>query len=856
MALRGATRVAHFLSLKTSHHFYLITNSIHTETNSLNPQNPKTESKPDTQFHNTHNLSIDRNDIINKLITIFTKKLQNTEELRAYGDRLTTDIVETVLKSFKNWKFAYDFFLWATEQDRYKHNCYTYNTMASILSVSKQNEVLKNLVIDMVKSKCSMSAGALGFLIRCLGNQGLVDEALYIFDEAQTMGLTVVNSYSYICLLEVLAKSNKVELVEMKLEEMRNLGLAWDKFTLTPVLQAYCNCRRFEEALSVFNQMRDNGWVDEHVLAICFVSFRRWGEIDKAFELIEKMEMLNISLNEKTMCLLVHGFANESRIDKAVQLFDKMRKLGFGLDQKLYSVLIDGLCKRKELNKALDLYGEMKNTGILADVVTVKNLISAFCVEGDFVTATKLFEESGEEFGLEAGVLLFNALLEGLVNRGLVKKAYSLIQVMMGVECDDEADADNMFKVTKKVVPSTDSFRIVIDCLCRNQKLDLALRLFVDVGRLGYQGNLLIYNNLISELCNLDRLEEGIDLLKEMKESGLKPTHFMHNCIFGCLCRREDVSAALVLLREMRSCGHQPWIKHSSMLVKKLCKNGKSFEACNFLNGMVQEGFLPDIIAYSAAIDGLFKLREVDKAMELFQDISARGYQLDLVAYNIIIRGLCKFGKVSEAEEFMNNMLRKGLLPSVVTYNIMIDGLCKINEIGQALIFLKRMIDGTIEPTIVTYTTLIDGLCSAGKHDEALVLWEEMDKKGCIPNRIAYMALISGLCKCNKADVGLVYFHEMEEKKMKPDIFVYVSLINGFASNGELLSAFEILKEMVQKETFPGKSDKNYPILIEAVRKLSEDASTSSEIKNLITKGFVADICTISGSGNTIDESP
>ncbi|XP_026404406.1 putative pentatricopeptide repeat-containing protein At5g08310, mitochondrial [Papaver somniferum] len=837
MALRGATRVTHFLSLKTSHHFYLITNSIHTENNSLNPQNPKTESKPDTQFPNTHNLSVNRNEIINKLITVFTKKFQNSEELRAYGDRLTTDIVETVLKSFKNWKFAYDFFLWAKAQDRYKHNCYTYNTMASILSVSRQNGVLKTLVFDMINSKCSMSPGALGFLIRCLGNQGLVDEALYIFDEAQKVGLTVGNSYSYNCLLEVLAKSNKVELVEMKLEEMRNLGLGSDKFTLTPVLLAYCNSRRFEEALSVFNQMRDNGWVDEHVLTILVVSVSKWGEIDKAFELIEKMEMLNIRLNEKTVCLLVHGFVKQSRIDKAVQLFDKMRKSGCILDLKLYSVLIDGLCKKKELNKALDLYVEMKSTGILADVVIVKNLISAYCVEGDFVTSAKLVEESVQEFELDAGVLLFNALLEGLANRGMVNKAYSLIQFMMGVECEGEADADSMFKITKKVVPSADSFRIVIDCLCRNQKLDLALRLFADMGHLGYQGNLLIYNNLISELCNLDRLEEGIDLLKKMKESGLKPTHFTHNCIFGCLCRREDVSAALVLVREMRAFSHQPWIKHSSMLVKKLCKNGKSVEACNFLNGMVQEGFLPDIVAYSAAIDGLFKLREVDKAMELFQDISSRGYQPDLVAYNIILSGLCKFGKVLEAEEFLNNMLMKGLLPSVVTYNIMIDGFCKINEIGQALIFLKRMIDGTIEPTIVTYTTLIDGLCSTGKHDEALVLWEEMEKKGCIPNRIAYMALISGLCKCNKADIGLDYFHEMEEKEMKPDVFVYVSLINGFASNGEFLSVFEILKEMLQKETFPGKSDKYYPILIEAVQKLSEDASTSSEIKNLIIKG-------------------
>ena len=777
-------------------------------------------------------------DLTNAFISIFTKKpfSPHNPELNNLAPRLTTQVVETVLNSFKSWKVAHLFFTWASSQSGYKHNCYTYNTMASILSRVRQIAPLKAMATDVVNLRCSMSPGALGYLVRCLGSVGLVDEANDLFDQARTMGLCVPNDYSYTCLLEAIAKSSLIDLIEMRLKEMHNHGWKFNKYTLTPVLQVYCNAGKFEKALSVFNDMNERGWVDAHVFSIVVLSFSKMGEVDKAFELIGRMEDHNMTLNQKTFCVLIHGFVRESRVDKALLLFDKMKQSGFSPDVSLYDVLIGGLCKIKEVEKALRLYSEMKQLGIQADVGILTKLMTSFSEESEMI---RVLEERQEDTDEEAMILLYNSVLKGLVNNNSIDKACLLLRAMMADQSDVDVAEHKLLSIKKAIHPNTISFSIVIDGLLKTGKLDLALSLFQHMKHIGCKPNIMLYNNLIDGFCNSNRLEEIYELFREMKVSGFEPSRFTYNSVFGCLCRREDVVAALDLVKEMRVHAYEPWIKHSTLLVKGLCKHGRAVEACKFLASMVQEGFLPDIIAYSAAIDGLIKIQELDRALELFRDICSRGYRPDVVAYNILISGLCKAKRVSEAEDILHKMVVKGLVPSVVTYNLLVDGWCKNGDVDQAMLFLSRMFVEDRNPNVITYTTLIDGLCNDGRPDDALVLWNEMGKKGCAPNKVSFMALIHGLCKCGRPDTALVYLHEMQEKEMEPDTFVYVALISSFLSNLNLPLAFEILKEMAEKGNFPDPLDKNFVIVRDAVLKLSEDAKTSSGVKNLIAEGRI-----------------
>lgn len=786
--------------------------------------------------------SLDESHISNNFISLFSQQnfFFDDPKLKSLAPRLNTQIVETVLNSLRSWKAAHIFFSWASKQHGYRHNCYTFNAIAAILSHARQNAPLRAIAMDVLNFRCWMTPGALGVFLRCLGSVGLVEEANFLFDQVRVMGLCVPNSYTYNCLLEILSKANAVDSIENRLWEMKDFGWEVDKYTLTPVLKAYCNSGKFDKALNVYNDMHERGWVDGYVFSILALAFSKWGEVDRAMEFIDRMGDQNAGLNEKTFYALIHGFVKESREDMALKLLEKMQKLGFTPDISIYDVLIGGLCKKGAFEKAMALFWRMKLLGITPDIEILAKLITS---SSEQRVVIMLLGEIPKDINDEGRILLFNCVLACLVNAGSVDSTCHLLRVTMGNEShSDDIHICEIDQTFKNVVPNTASFSIVIGGLLKMGKLDVALSLFEDMIQLGCERNHLLYNNLIDALCKSDKLEESYKLLRDMKQSGLQPTHFTHNSIFGCLCRRVDTVGAIELLRAMRGYGHEPWIKHSTLLVKQLCKYGRVTEACNFLSDMVCEGFLPDIVAYSTAMDGLVKIHEVDHAFQMFQDICSRGYRPDVVAYNVLINGYCKAGRVGEAHDFLNKMIIAGLIPTVVTYNLLIDGWCKSGDIDHAILCLSRMNGENREPTIISYTTLIDGCCNSGRPNDAEIFWNEMEQKGFSPNNIAYMAIVHGLCKCGRPDTALVYYRRMEEKEMKPDSYVYVALVDAFISKQNFPMALCILKETIEKGKIPDPTDKNYVTIRNAIFKLSEDEETGSEIKSLIEKGIIPTI--------------
>ncbi|KAK4373462.1 hypothetical protein RND71_008846 [Anisodus tanguticus] len=793
-------------------------------------------------------ISLNNSRIIDKLIHIFTKPLNTSknQELDELGSKITPLIVEIVLRKLKSWRIAHLFFNWASNQNGYSHNCHTFNLMAECLSGVRQNDSMKVLVNDVVKFQCYFTPRALGFFIRCLGNQGLVKEANELFDQMKKSGLCVPNSFTYNCLLDAISKVGDVGLIELRLQEMRSYGWELDKYAFTPALQCYCNAGNFENALVVFNEMHEKGLVDAHVLSILLVSFSKWGKVDKAFELVERIEDLNISLNEKTCFVLIHGFVREGRTDKALQLLDKMRKKGFVLDISVYGVLIEELSRNKEIEKAMQLYEEMNDSGIRPDIKILSDLISCVRDERDMV---RIVEDRYESLDLKTRMMLYNSVLKGLINNGLTDKAYRLLCASTGLDSDGNFNEDSLFFMKELVGPNTVSFEMVIDGLCRADRSEMALRLFRDMDCIGCKRSVLLYNNLIDYLSRSGRLNECYELLNGMKQSEFQPTHYTYNSIFGCLCRQGDDVGALALVREMRVHGHQPWIKYYTLLTQKLCKDGQAVKASNFLADMVQEGFLPDVVGYSAVIDGLVKIKQLDQALDIFRGICARGYFPDVVAYNIMINGLCKDKRVLDAEGFLDDMMDKGLIPSVVTYNSLIDGWCKNGDIDRAIVYLTRMTEKEREPNVITYTTLIDGLCNAGKPNDAMSLLVKMETNGCSPNRVTFMALINGLCKCGKPDDALIYLQEMEKKDMKPDPSIYIVLIEAFINNSNPKEAYDLLKKVVHDESLQDLNSKSRPILKEAILSLSADPRTSSNVKILLEEGHLTTLCNISEIG-------
>jgi pentatricopeptide repeat protein len=784
------------------------------------------------------------------------KDHRDQNKLHRLGLGLTPSTVESVLKGLRGWKIAHEFFSWAESQPRYKHNCYTYNTFASILAQSKRNTQLRTLANNLVAGHYAMSPGALGFFLRCLGNLGLVEEAQFVFDSASNLSC-VPNVYTYNCLLEVFAKAGHVDFLELRLQEMKSRpGLKPDKFTLTSLLRCYCNVGRLDNAMEILDIIESNNSVDVHVLTILIVAFCKWGKIEKTCELVGRMETHGMHPNEKTFIVLIHGFVKQGRVDKAQEMFDKMIGLGFVGDFPLYSALIEGLCEKKELPAALVLFEEMRSKGILPNTRLVRKLVSTFCEQGELETACKLFAESAKNLKSGSIISICNATLEGLVNSDQITQAYCLLNAMIRPREVDKCKKDldqQLVHLVEGVKPNDDSFNTVICGLCKYKKLDDALNLLNDMVILGCKGKLLMYNNLIDELCKVDRLEESYKLFEKMKELCIFPTEFSYNSLFFCHSRRKDTSGALALIQEMCVHGYVPWVKHSTMLVKGLCVSGKTEEASMFLSEMLKLGILPDMIPYSAVIDGLCKSGCADKGLELFQDLCNKNYLPDVVAHNILINGFLKSGNWNKAEGVLEEMVDKGLSPSVVTYNLMIDGLFKTNNPEKALSYFNKMNNEEILPNVITYTSLIDGLLGFGRPETVMDIWDEMKQNGVIPNKVVYTALVHGFCKCGLAQRALGFYHEMKEKGFEIDVYGRFLLVNTLIFERMSLEAFELLSEFFQRRVpFFSANCKTTELVERAVCKLYRDHRTSEQMRNLIERGLIPTVNSVQEINNML----
>ncbi|KAG8085147.1 hypothetical protein GUJ93_ZPchr0010g11072 [Zizania palustris] len=417
---------------------------------------------------------------------------RDAARLRRLATHLTAPAAESVLMKLPSWRHALDFFRWAAEQPGFRHSCYSLNAMASLLP-RHQHTHLDRIAADAIATRCLMTPGALGFLLRCLGAAGLTDTAVRVFDAARASFSCTPNSYTYNCLLDALAKAGRADDADARVREMVTKcgDGSVDKYTLTSLLRCYCNAGRPDDANDVFQRMSERGWVDEHVLTTLAVAFSKWGKVEGAVDLVRRMEALGMRLSEKTLNVLVHGFAKQGRIDKAMDMFAKMLSYGFVIDLAMYSVLIEGLCQDKDIGKAVKLFKEMKSSGVAPDVRLLKRMIEAFCREGDFATVDLFINDNAECLKSGGVVPLYNAVLEGLVNRGEVEAAYELLCSMVcgghGVN-DDATVGAHMLHIKEDAKPNSDSFNIVVCGLCKVKKLDMALALIKDMSGLGCKG--------------------------------------------------------------------------------------------------------------------------------------------------------------------------------------------------------------------------------------------------------------------------------------------------------------------------------------------------------------------------------
>lgn len=108
--------------------------------------------------------------------------------------------------------------------------------------------------------------------------------------------------------------------------------------------------------------------------------------------------------------------------------------------------------------------------------------------------------------------------------------------------------------------------------LCKEGKLDEAMKLFFEMARRNICPNVVTYNALIDGLCKEGKLAKVGKLFSEMVAKNICPNLFTYNALINGLCKERKWQEATRVLHEMLNKGASQMLSHTTLLLMVLAK--------------------------------------------------------------------------------------------------------------------------------------------------------------------------------------------------------------------------------------------------------------------------------------------
>lgn len=205
------------------------------------------EVDPPDLARDTRGYAIPRRDLVCRVARILSSTSPTSDPLLDLADylqtltlTLTPAEVSEVLKSIRSPAKALEFFRFAASLSGFRHDCFTYNRILSILARSGADpDVVRGVVDEMEREGVRGSISTVNILIGIVGG-GELERCLEL---AKKWDLRL-NGYTYKCLVQAYLRCRDVERAFRVYEEMRRKGYKLDIFAYNMLLDALAKANK------------------------------------------------------------------------------------------------------------------------------------------------------------------------------------------------------------------------------------------------------------------------------------------------------------------------------------------------------------------------------------------------------------------------------------------------------------------------------------------------------------------------------------------------------------------------------------------------------------------------------------
>ncbi|CAN4126680.1 unnamed protein product [Withania somnifera] len=744
------------------------------------------------------------------LIASITKALTNpggTRNLETYGNSLPlsqTLVLQILRRNNLNAATKLQFFNWCSLKPNFKHTAETYSQMLKSICFSRKSldDHIFLLLNSLRNDGVSISSNTFKLLLDSFTRNGDFDSALKVLefvesDMDNSDSSNCLNLDLYSSVLIALVQKNQVNLalsIFLKLLETNDgdSSIGVSSSVACNVLLAGLKRRNMRvEFKQVFDKLRGKG-----MEGISLSLFK---------EMKGKGSWFNPDLC--TYNSLIHVLCFLGKVNDAFVVWEELKgSSGLEPDGYTYRIVIQGCCKAYRINDAIKVFSEMQYNGIRADTVVYNSLLDGLFKARKLSDACNLFQKMIEDDGVRASCWTYNILIDGLFKNGRGLAAYALF-------CDLKKKSNNFVDGV--------TYSIVILHLCREDRLDDALKLVEEMEARGFSVDLVTVTSLLIAIYREGHWDYTERLMKHIRDSNLVPIIirwkdsmeatmrapqsrekdftpiFASNGNFGDILRRENLTddETDTVLRaedaEVHCQESDPWSSspYMDMLANKVSFQGNSTRTFSLTGG-----------------------KRIDTK-------GADSFDIDMV--NTFLSIFLAKGKLSMACKLFEIFTDMGADPVTYTYNSMMSSFVKKGYFNEAWGILQEMGEKFCPSDVATYNVIIQGLGKMGRADLAGAVLDKLMKHGGYLDIVMYNTLINALGKAGRIEEVNKLFQQMKDSGINPDVVTYNTLIEVHAKAGQLKQSYKFLRMMLEAGCAPNHvTDTTLDFLEKEIEKL------------------------------------
>ncbi|KAK1368817.1 putative pentatricopeptide repeat-containing protein [Heracleum sosnowskyi] len=251
------------------------------------------------------------------------------------------------------------------------------------------------------------------------------------------------------------------------------------------LVDMYAKCNRYREVNVIFANLSHRSSVPWTALISAYVQNECYEE---ALAVFNEMRQTNVWGDQATFASTLKACASLSLISLGKQIHSSIIRSGFMSNVFSGSALLDMYAKSGSLKDAILSFHEIPNK----NVVSWNALISAYAQNGDDKATIRSFDEMIQS-GLQPDSVSFLCVLTACSHRGLVQEALWFFSSMTE---------------TYKLVPKKEHYASVVDVLCRKGKFDDAENL---ITKMPFEPDEIIWSSVL----NSCRIHKNQDLAKK-----------------------------------------------------------------------------------------------------------------------------------------------------------------------------------------------------------------------------------------------------------------------------------------------------------------------------------------------------